>query len=104
MSKNQIKLYVSDEEKQRLELLAKMNSTNVSNYVRMTSLGVRVRPPKEIYVPVENGLEEQDLLVLREILERSNGSTDYVAVDREFNARLIALAKRLVTPENPPTP
>ena len=60
MSKNQIKLYVSDEEKQRLELLAKMNSTNVSNYVRMTSLGVRVRPPKEIYVPVENGLEEQD--------------------------------------------
>lgn len=104
MSKNQIKLYVSDEEKQRLELLAKMNSTNVSNYVRMTSLGVRVRPPKEIYVPVENGLEEQDLLVLREILERSNGSTDYVAVDREFNARLISLAKRLLATDNPPTP
>ncbi|MBD2816941.1 hypothetical protein ID850_19995, partial [Xenorhabdus sp. Flor] len=50
MAKEQIKLYVSEEEKERLELLAKMNSTTVSNYVRMTALGVRVRPPKEIPV------------------------------------------------------
>lgn len=107
MAKNQIKLYVSDEEKERLELLAKLNSTNVSNYVRMTSLGVRVRPPKEVYVPVEvevgnGGLEEQDILVLQELLERSNGV--FITYDKEFNVRLTELAERLLAKENPSTP
>lgn len=103
MAKNQIKLYVSDEEKERLELLAKLNSTNVSNYVRMTSLGVRVRPPKEVYVPVENGgLEEQDILVLQELLDRSNGV--FISYEKEFNVRLTELAERLLAKENPPTP
>lgn len=97
MSKEQIKLYVSEEEKERLELLAKLNSTTVSNYVRMTALGVRVRPPKEIPVIVEKErLEEEDKLVLHELLERTQGKKDFITLDREFNTRLIALAGRLL--------
>lgn len=97
MTKEQIKLYVSEEEKERLELLAKMNSTSVSNYVRMTALGVRVRPPKEIPVIVEKErLEEKDKLVLEELLERTQGKKDFITLDREFNMRLIAVTKRLL--------
>lgn len=97
MAKEQIKLYVSEEEKERLELLAKMNSTTVSNYVRMTALGVRVRPPKEIPVVVEKErLEDEDKLVLHELLERTQGKKDFITLDREFNTRLIALAGRLL--------
>lgn len=100
MAKNQIKLYVSYEEKQRLELLAKLNSTNVSNYVRMTALGVRVRPPKEIAVPVNKGLEEHDKKVLQELIDRTQGKRDFITLDREFNVRLIELAERLLKNEN----
>ncbi|QWI46935.1 plasmid mobilization protein [Bacillus mycoides] len=97
MVKEQIKLYVSEEEKERLELLSKMNSTSVSNYVRMTALGVRVRPPKEIPVIVEKErLEEKDKLVLEELLERTQGKKDFITLDREFNMRLIAVTKRLL--------
>lgn len=97
MSKEQVKLYVTDEEKERLELLASMNSTNVSNYVRMSALGVRVRPPKEIYVPVpQKGLEDGDKKVLLELLERTQGKKDFITLDRDFNMRLIELAERLV--------
>ncbi|MGR5980833.1 plasmid mobilization protein [Bacillus cereus] len=97
MVKEQIKLYVSEEEKGRLEVLAKMNSTSVSNYVRMTALGVRIRPPKEIPIIVEkDSVEEEDKLVLQELLERTQGKKDFIMLDREFNMRLIAVAKRLL--------
>lgn len=97
MAKEQIKLYVSEEEKERLEVLAKINSTSVSNYIRMTALGVRVRPPKEIPVIVEKErLEEKDKMVLEELLERTQGKKDFITLDREFNMRLIAVTKRLL--------
>lgn len=97
MTKEQVKMYVTEKEKERLELLASLNSTNVSNYVRMTALGVRVRPPKEIYVPVpQKGLEEGDRKVLEELLERTQGKRDFITLDRDFNMRLIELAERLV--------
>ncbi|MGR5967788.1 plasmid mobilization protein [Bacillus paranthracis] len=97
MVKEQIKLYVSEEEKGRLEVLAKVNSTSVSNYVRMTALGVRIRPPKEIPIIVEkDSVEEEDKLVLQELLERTQGKKDFITLDREFNMRLIAVAKRLL--------
>ncbi|MDP1459990.1 hypothetical protein Q8G37_26880 [Bacillus wiedmannii] len=97
MVKEQIKLYVSEEEKGRLEVLAKMNSTSVSNYVRMTALGVRIRPPKEIPIIIEkDSVEEEDKLVLQELLERTQGKKDFITLDREFNMRLIAVAKRLL--------
>ncbi|QDZ77201.1 plasmid mobilization protein [Bacillus cereus] len=97
MVKEQIKLYVSEEEKGRLEVLAKMNSTSVSNYVRMTALGVRIRPPKEIPIIVEkDSVEEEDKLVLQELLERTQGKKDFITLDREFNMQLIAVAKRLL--------
>ncbi|MES5963264.1 hypothetical protein QCI39_30485 [Bacillus cereus group sp. MG7w] len=97
MVKEQIKLYVSEEEKGRLEVLAKMNSTSVSNYVRMRALGVRIRPPKEIPIIVEkDSVEEEDKLVLQELLERTQGKKDFITLDREFNMRLIAVAKRLL--------
>ncbi|WP_377863444.1 hypothetical protein [Bacillus sp. R86525] len=96
MAKEQIKLYVSEEEKERLEILAKINSTSVSNYVRMTALGVRIRPPKEIPIIVEKEILEEDKLVLQELLERTQGKKDFITLDREFNMRLIAVAKRLL--------
>lgn len=120
MSKNQLKIYVSDEEKERLELLAKLNSTNLSNYIRMTSLGVRIRPPKEIpvlvevEVPVEKIVEKlievekpskqldgQDKALLEEIVERSSSGNNFIRYDADFNARLITYAhKRLQEQEH----
>nr|BAI44023.1 hypothetical protein [Bacillus thuringiensis] len=74
-----------------------MNSTSISNYVRMTALGVRIRPPKEIPIIVEkDSVEEEDKLVLQELLERIQGKKDFITLDREFNMRLIAVAKRLL--------
>ncbi|MBG9585333.1 hypothetical protein ABE42_40595 [Bacillus thuringiensis] len=97
MVKEQIKLYVSEKEKERLELLAKINSTTLSNYVRMTALGVRIRPPKEIPIIVEKeSVKEEDKLVLQELLERTQGKKDFITLDREFNMRLIATTKRLL--------
>jgi hypothetical protein len=89
MAKEQIKLYVSEEEKERLELLSKMSSTSVSNYVRITALGVRCRPSKEISVIVE---KER----LEELLERTQGKKDFITLDREFTMRLIVVTKRLL--------
>ncbi|MEJ9129501.1 hypothetical protein P4408_08315 [Bacillus thuringiensis] len=97
MVKEHVKIYLTEEEKERIELLAKLNSTTVSNYVRMVSLGVRVRPPKEVPVIVDNQeLKEEDKEILVELLERTKGQKDFITLDREFNTRLIALAKRLL--------
>lgn len=103
--KNAIKFYVSDKEKRQLELLAEMNYTNVSNFVRMTALGVKIKPPKEIYIPVpekvqerdekssEKGLNEDDRKVLEELISRSSND-GYIKFDIEFNKRLQDLARR----------
>ncbi|MGR5980835.1 hypothetical protein ACT7DJ_34635 [Bacillus cereus] len=35
-------------------------------------------------------------LVLEKLLERTQGKKDFITLDREFNMRLIAVAKRLL--------
>lgn len=84
MAKNQVKLYVSDEEKKQLEYLAKINATNVSNYIRMRALGVEMTPPKEIYV-----VEEKEVEVVRtEIIQTPFTLTnDELAVIADFFSR-----------------
>lgn len=97
MAKQQVKFYVSESEMERLKILSEMRFMTVPNYAKLTALGVQIRQPKEIVLG-DYELQEEDKMVLREILDRSQGN-GYIAYDRGFNERLEQLAKRLLGEE-----
>lgn len=71
MTKKQVKFYVSEKEMERLKLLSERRFMTVSNYTKLTALGVQIRQPKEIIL---GGLDlQEDTTVLKEILERRQG-------------------------------
>lgn len=110
MAKNQVKLYVSDEEKKQLEYLAKINATNVSNYIRMRALGVEMTPPKEIYVVEEKEVEvvrteiiqtpftltNDELDVIADFFSRYDENTHFIRpMSTEFNQELATFLKSI---------
>lgn len=107
MAKHQVKFYVSDEEKKRLEALANLRFMTIPNYVKVTALGVQIRQVQEIYVEqyampeerIYDGTEmivgAEEKAVLTDLLNRSNGK-DFIRFDTAFNEQLIAVAKRLL--------
>lgn len=107
MTKEQVKFYVTEDEKRRLEVLAKLRFMTVPNYVKTTALGVQIRQVKEVYVEQytlkeerifdgsETIVEDIDKEVLAEILERSTKKS-FIQYDAEFNERLQSMAKRLL--------
>ena len=105
MTKNQVKFYVDDDEKKRLEVLAKLRHVSVPTYVKLTALGVKVQQVKEVFVESENlfheenTLSDKDKAVLKSILER-NTKDGYIRYDVEFNSQLARMAKRLLEKEN----
>lgn len=107
MGKQQIKFYVTENEKKRLEVLAKLRFMTVPNYVKVTALGVQIRqvqevyveqyaiPEERIYVENEPALKQEDKALLQELLQRST-KKGYIQYDADFNERLQELAKRLI--------
>ena len=107
MAKHQVKFYVTDEEKKRLEVLANLRFMTVLNYVKVTALGVQIRQVQEVYVEqyampeeriydgTETIVKSEDKAVLKELLNRSNDK-GFIRFDAAFNEQLIAVAKRLL--------
>lgn len=111
VNKHQVKFYVNDDEKKRLETLANLRFMTVPNYAKMTALGVQIRQVKEVYVDYnamqypqrkekilledEIGLTQTDKSLLEELLERSS-SKGVIQYDSDFNERLQEMAKRLL--------
>ena len=62
--KNQVKFYVTDDEKKRLDTLAKLRFMTVPNYVRLNALGVQIRQVKEVFIESDTSLENKVNLVL----------------------------------------
>ena len=101
--KNQVKFYVTDDEKKRLDTLAKLRFMTVPNYVRLNALGVQIRQVKEVFIVSDTSLENkvnlvlanEDKQLLNELIERSNGN-HFIRLDTDFNERLLTLAKRLL--------
>ena len=108
-----MKLYITDEEKRRLEILAKLRFTTVPNYIKMTALGVKIQQVKEVYIEQEefkyptkqeqlfssdDVITSEEKAVLEELLNRSNNE-GYIKYDLEFNKRLQDMAKRILAKE-----
>lgn len=113
MVKEQVKFYVTDEEKKRLDTLAKLRFMTVPNYVKTTALGVQIRQVKEVFIEKENEdfhypetkerlidntdkfLDDEDKAVLEELLQRSS-SKGFIQYDAMFNERLQQMATKLL--------
>ena len=114
MIKHQVKFYVTDDEKKRLETLAKLRFMTIPNYAKMTALGVQIRQVKEVYIESDSktvvypqgeegicmfdeilSLSEEDKSLLEELLQRSTGK-GFIKYDTDFNERLQEMAKRLL--------
>lgn len=111
MSKHQVKFYLTDEEKERLEILAKLRFMKVPTYAKMMALGVQIRQVKEIYITPEDFsypekpekfltgdetiLSSRDKALLEELLQRST-SKGFIQYDADFNERLQEMAERLL--------
>lgn len=112
MKKDQVKFYVTEEERKRLEILAKLRFMTVPSYAKLTALGVKIQQVKEIYPAPETityfqpkerfimsdsiiKLEKEDTELLTELLQRSTqkGIIEYDAI---FNEQLQEMAKRLL--------
>lgn len=114
MSKHQVKFYLTDEEKERLDILAKLRFMKVPTYAKMMALGVQIRQIKEVYLTPEDFvypenrenfftgdesvLLSNDKALLEELLQRST-SKGFIQYDADFNERLQAMAKRLLEKE-----
>lgn len=107
MAKEQVKFYVTEDEKRRLEVLAKLRFMSVPTYAKVTALGVKIQQVKEVYVEQyrvnderffdgsETVLSEEDKQVLEEVLQRST-KKGFIQYDAHFNERLQEVAERLV--------
>lgn len=119
MPKHQIKFYVDDDEKKRLDTIAKRCYMPTANYVKSTALGVRIRQPKEVFVyadsdekkePIEiekevirevmKPISDEDKTVLRDLLGRYDTRNQFIRLDTQFNERLVETVNRLLDGEN----
>ncbi len=106
MAKEQVKFYVTEDEKRRLEVLAKLRFMSVPTYAKVTALGVKIQQVKETFVEYKtmderlfDGSEtivgDEDKQVLEEIINRST-KKGFIQYDASFNERLQEMAKRLL--------
>lgn len=115
--KYQIKFYVNEEEKKRLDTIAKRCAMPTANYVKSTALGVRIRQPKEVFIYVDSDapkepieiekevikeiikpvpLAEEDRAVLTDLLKRYRPTNQFIELDRPFNKRLISAIQNVL--------
>lgn len=110
MAKHQVKFYVDDNEKRRLEELAKLRFMTVPNYAKVTALGVQIRQVKEVFVEKENFeyqeteekiltgdeiiLKAEDKAFLEEITKRYDKKRQSLQCDSDFNERLFQFAQK----------
>lgn len=91
--KHQVKFYVDDIEKKRLEHLAKLRYMTVPAFAKMTSLGVQIEQVQEVYIE-NNSINQRDRQLLEKIIRRYDESKRYMQFDTEFNQELYEFANR----------
>lgn len=112
MAKEQIKFYVTEDEKKRLDTLANLRFMTVPNYVKTTALGVQIRQVKEVFVEVEKevviekevpvpsyretviGDKEKDFFY--EILNRIDDK-GFMRIDVQFNKHLKDMVSNILS-------
>lgn len=111
MTKDQVKFYVTEEERKRLEILANLRFMTVPTYAKLTALGVKIQQVKEIYTTPEKItyshpeeriitgdsiiLQKEDTDLLSELLQRST-QKGVIEYDATFNEQLQEMAERLL--------
>lgn len=102
MAKEQVKFYVNEDEKKRLDTLANLRFMSVPAYAKLTALGVKIQQVKEVYVEqfeldesVSPILDNEARKVFGELLERSVNE-GFIQYDADFNKRLQTTVKRLL--------
>ena len=115
MARYQVKFYVNEEEKKRLDTIAKRCAMPTANYVKSTVLGVRIRQPKEVFIyvdsdapkepiemekevikPVPMPLADEDRAVLNDLLKRYRATNQFIKLDTQFNRQLIATIQNIL--------
>ena len=115
MARYQVKFYVNEEEKKRLDTIAKRCAMPTANYVKSTALGVRIRQPKEVFIyvdsdkpketieiekevikPVPMPLADEDRAVLNDLLKRYRATNQFIKLDTQFNRQLIATIQNIL--------
>lgn len=107
MPNEQIKFYVTPEEKLQIQKRAQERYLKAPTYAKLCALGVELAAPEKIYVPSEpievikeveikqNMLMDEDIKVLRELVSRINDA-GYTKIDLEFQKEVKAMALRLL--------
>lgn len=88
----QIKFTVSEEQYEKLEILAKMRELSVPQFCKLTSLQVKVQPARPIVVNDEYVMSESEVLLLKEVEQRYNSDNQFLQFDKDFNERLYQYA------------
>lgn len=69
----QIKFIVTEEQYEKLEILAKMRKLSVPQFCKLTSLQVNMQPARPIVIERKYVMSEPEILLLKEVEERYNG-------------------------------
>lgn len=90
----QIKFTVDEEQKRRLDLLAKQRELSVPQYAKLTALGVRIKPAPIINI-LEDDSETKELLkeILQHLKVNDDGS-ETLFISSKFEPELIIRAKK----------
>lgn len=102
-----VKFTANDEEYGKLSALASIRHMTVPQFCKLTSLGVRSTPAKQVIIqqaiaeekeeaPVEKiELSEEELKVIAEFKDRFNVNNGFIKFQTDFNKRLYDLVMRV---------
>ena len=110
MTNQQIKFYVTDDERKQIELRAAQRYLKAPTFAKLSALGVELSAPEKIYVEketvitneivkelevVKSSISDDDLTLLEELDQRiaPNG---FFTIDSEFQLKLKAMAQRFL--------
>ncbi|WP_451541582.1 hypothetical protein [Streptomyces sp. NPDC003631] len=85
----QIKFVVDEEQKNRLDILAKQRELSVPQFAKLTALGVRITPSPVIKVSEDNSEEKELLEAILEHFEVQEDGKEVVYISSSFHKDLI---------------
>lgn len=88
----QVKFTVTEEQYEKLEILAKQREISVPQFCKLTSLQVKMQPAKTIIVNNEYVMPESEVMLLKEVTDRYSSDNQFLKIDKEFNERLYQYA------------
>ena len=90
----QVKFTVDEEQKHRLDLLAKQREVSVPQFAKLTALGVRMTPAPVINISEGNSEEKELLEGILQTFEVHEDGKETVFVSSSFNPELISKIRK----------